>query len=168
MSRGAAGYNRSGFCISSYCIEQCGLSVSAALASFAHSREGGVHHEEFVQELLRRYAHVPAPIQSFDPQMHRDFYSRKLSAGRLQLQALWEAGGHPEGDWMLSAAVDCGAVQHSRSGRWSVATDDSHNDLELLLIASQESGSTSGSAAHATLPENVAACTGLGVSTTEV
>lgn len=115
-----------------------------------------MHHEDFRQELLRRYAHVPAPIQSFNPQLYRDFYSGKLSAGRLQLQELWHAAGHMEGDWMLSAASSGKVVQHSRSGRWSVGTDDSHNDLESLLIASQESGSTTGSAAHGTSHDTVA------------
>lgn len=109
-----------------------------------------MHHEEFSQELLRRYSHVPAPIHSFEPQAYRDFYSGSTTAGSLQLQELWHAAGHSrEGDWMLSHAVK--AVQHTHSNRWSVATNDSHNDLEMLLIASEASESTVGSSAHCVL-----------------
>ncbi|KAK9863661.1 hypothetical protein WJX84_000231 [Apatococcus fuscideae] len=61
----AYGFNRTGFVICSYLIQACGLSVEAALASFAAARPPGVKHEQFVAELHTRYpAASSAPSQS--------------------------------------------------------------------------------------------------------
>ena len=49
------GFNRTGFVVCSYLIQACGLSVEAALASFAAARPPGVKHEQFVAELHSRY-----------------------------------------------------------------------------------------------------------------
>jgi hypothetical protein len=55
-----------------YLIERCSLSPTAALQSFAFSREGGINHEEYREELLARYtiAAEIAPIQEFNPAWH--------------------------------------------------------------------------------------------------
>jgi hypothetical protein len=137
-----AGYNRSGFCISSYCIEKCGLSVSAALDSFAYSREGGIHHDKFIQELVHRYAHVQAPIQSFDPHTYSSFYSGSARAAQLRLRESWKAAGESEGEWMLSQATGRRLVPKTPHSRCSIASDDSHNDIDTLLIVSDASEST--------------------------
>jgi hypothetical protein len=57
-----------------YLVERCGLSPTAAMESFAYSREGGINHEEFREELLARYsaAAEAAPIQQFHPAWHTD------------------------------------------------------------------------------------------------
>jgi hypothetical protein len=67
-----AGSNRTGSVICCYLIECPSPSPTAALQSYASSREGGIKHEEFREELLARYtiAAEIAPIQEFNPAWH--------------------------------------------------------------------------------------------------
>lgn len=48
------GFNRTGFVVCAYLIQHAGLTVDAALASFAAARPPGVKHEAFITELHRR------------------------------------------------------------------------------------------------------------------
>lgn len=94
------GYNRTGFVICCYLIEVCGLSVDAALASFAHSRPQGIKHEVFLAELQARYKCLPpAPIPTFNcADVYSDFYCG-VSAGRAQIRELHAAAGWAQGTW---------------------------------------------------------------------
>lgn len=49
------GFNRTGFIMASYLVQQYGLSVDAALAAFREARPPGVRHAHFMAELRRRY-----------------------------------------------------------------------------------------------------------------
>jgi hypothetical protein len=49
------GFNRTGFVVCSFMIEQCGLSVDDAVQLFASSRKPGIKHKWFVDELRKRY-----------------------------------------------------------------------------------------------------------------
>jgi protein-tyrosine phosphatase len=48
------GFNRTGFVVCCYLIEELGLTPEAALKAFAKSRPPGVKHQDFVEELLAR------------------------------------------------------------------------------------------------------------------
>ncbi|GAX78328.1 hypothetical protein CEUSTIGMA_g5770.t1 [Chlamydomonas eustigma] len=51
----AYGYNRTGFTLCSYLIQELGMSVNEALAAFLTARPPGIKHGEFVEELRLRY-----------------------------------------------------------------------------------------------------------------
>lgn len=138
----AAGYNRTGFVVCSYLVERAGLSVGAALDAFAHARPGGVHHDDFVVELHRRYGHVAAPIATYDATEYACFYSCSATAAEARLHALWHSAGCLPGSWMTQNGSSSGeGVREGglhRGSRMnasvrSVMTTDSHNDLEGLL-----------------------------------
>eukprot|EP00892_Ulva_mutabilis_P008658 jgi/Ulvmu1/6164/UM028_0020.1 len=135
----AYGYNRTGFIICCYLIEVCGLSVEAALASFAHSRPDGIRHEDFLEGLQARYAGLPpAPISAFCATPVYDTFYSSLKAGATQLHDLHTAAGWAEGAWEVFIAegrhVQSGCMAIDPVHRASVATNDSHNDFEGLLI----------------------------------
>jgi hypothetical protein len=46
-----AGFNRTGFVVCAYLIQECGASVQGALDAFAAARPPGVKHEKFVVEV---------------------------------------------------------------------------------------------------------------------
>lgn len=50
------GFNRTGFFIASYLIEEKGYTVDEALAAYKKSREPGIRHQHFVDELHLRYS----------------------------------------------------------------------------------------------------------------
>lgn len=52
------GFNRTGFLIISYLVENDGTSVDAGLAEFAASRPPGIYKADYIQELYRRYDDV--------------------------------------------------------------------------------------------------------------
>jgi mRNA-capping enzyme len=49
------GFNRTGFLISAYLVENCDMSVEAAAWKFAEHRPSGIYKPEYVQELCDRY-----------------------------------------------------------------------------------------------------------------
>lgn len=49
------GFNRSGFLICAYLIEQHDFPADAALAMFASCREPGIYKADYIEELFRRY-----------------------------------------------------------------------------------------------------------------
>lgn len=51
----AYGFNRTGFVLCSFLVEYYNLSVDEALKNFASSRQPGIKHKWFVEELRRRY-----------------------------------------------------------------------------------------------------------------
>ncbi|XP_076169407.1 mRNA-capping enzyme-like [Ptiloglossa arizonensis] len=52
------GFNRSGFFIISYLVENDGTSVDAGLVEFANARPPGIYKADYIQELFRRYDDV--------------------------------------------------------------------------------------------------------------
>lgn len=62
----AYGFNRTGFVLCSYLIENWGFTVEAALDAFGRARPPGVKHEKFRQELFRRYGRSSACRAVFD------------------------------------------------------------------------------------------------------
>lgn len=52
----AYGYNRTGFVVCSYLIQELGLTVDEALGAFGAARPPGIKHEKFIAELHRRYS----------------------------------------------------------------------------------------------------------------
>ncbi|KAL4218429.1 hypothetical protein ACF0H5_023164 [Mactra antiquata] len=59
------GFNRTGFLIISYLIEQCDWSVEAAVVTYSQARPPGIYKQDYLQELFHRYGDVddtpPAP-----------------------------------------------------------------------------------------------------------
>lgn len=59
------GFNRTGFLIVSYLVEQLSWGVEAAIQCFASARPPGIYKQDYLQELFRRYDEVentfPAP-----------------------------------------------------------------------------------------------------------
>ncbi|XP_052747194.1 mRNA-capping enzyme isoform X2 [Bicyclus anynana] len=60
------GFNRTGFLIVSYMIEQLDFSLEAALMEFANKRSPGIYKQDYIEELYRRYYNdtkdmMPAP-----------------------------------------------------------------------------------------------------------
>ncbi|XP_053998152.1 mRNA-capping enzyme [Hylaeus anthracinus] len=58
------GFNRTGFLIISYLVENDGTSVDAGLVEFATARPPGIYKADYIQELFRRYDDIedaPAP-----------------------------------------------------------------------------------------------------------
>lgn len=53
------GFNRTGFLLISYLVERKNWDVNAAIAAFAESRPPGIKHQNFVDELRRRYTTTP-------------------------------------------------------------------------------------------------------------
>lgn len=49
------GFNRTGFLIVSYLVEELGMSVDAALAEFATARPPGIYKLDYIQELYKKY-----------------------------------------------------------------------------------------------------------------
>ena len=49
------GFNRTGFVVCSFMVEQCGLHPDAAVMLFSNSRRPGIKHAWFVDELRNRY-----------------------------------------------------------------------------------------------------------------
>ncbi|KZC05483.1 mRNA-capping enzyme, partial [Dufourea novaeangliae] len=49
------GFNRTGFLIVSYLVENEGISVDAGIAEFANARPPGIYKADYIQELFRRY-----------------------------------------------------------------------------------------------------------------
>lgn len=69
------GFNRTGFLIVSYLVEEMECSVEAALAQFANARKPGIYKEQYLKELYLRYDDVadapsapPLPDWCFDEQ----------------------------------------------------------------------------------------------------
>jgi mRNA-capping enzyme len=69
------GFNRTGFLIVSYLVEEMECSVEAALAQFARVRQPGIYKAEYLKELYQRYDDVeeappppPLPDWCFDDQ----------------------------------------------------------------------------------------------------
>lgn len=52
------GFNRTGFMICCYLIQKVGLSISEALQKFKDSRNPGIKHEKFKNELRQRYGNL--------------------------------------------------------------------------------------------------------------
>ncbi len=57
----AYGFNRTGFTLCSFLIQELGMTVDEALAAFQEARPPGVKHEDFISELRRRYENAEAP-----------------------------------------------------------------------------------------------------------
>lgn len=61
------GFNRTGFLIISYLVENDGTSVDAGLAKFATARPPGIYKEDYIRELFRRYDDIedapPPPVR---------------------------------------------------------------------------------------------------------
>eukprot|EP00899_Mesostigma_viride_P026490 jgi/Mesvir1/7025/Mv09153-RA.1 len=57
------GFNRTGFIVSSYLVEVCGLTIDDAVQAFARARKPGIKHDNFRQELFRIYAARRCPAQ---------------------------------------------------------------------------------------------------------
>ncbi|CAB3231409.1 unnamed protein product [Arctia plantaginis] len=59
------GFNRTGFLLVSYMVEQLDCSVDAAIIEFARMRPPGIYKQDYLEELCRRYSEVeftpPAP-----------------------------------------------------------------------------------------------------------
>jgi mRNA-capping enzyme len=49
------GFNRTGFLIASYLINQMGWDVEAAVLEFANARPNGIYKEDYLQELCKRF-----------------------------------------------------------------------------------------------------------------
>jgi len=52
------GFNRSGFLISAYMVEEFDWSVDMALSEFTKARVPGIYKEDYIQELFKRYGDV--------------------------------------------------------------------------------------------------------------
>ncbi|KAL0482190.1 mRNA-capping enzyme [Acrasis kona] len=57
------GFNRTGFIVCSYLVESCHMHISDALKAFAQSRVPGIKHQNFVDELIKRYGHEGPNVQ---------------------------------------------------------------------------------------------------------
>jgi len=49
------GFNRTGFLIVAFLVEECGWSVKAALQEFSLKRPPGIYKQDYIDELFRRY-----------------------------------------------------------------------------------------------------------------
>ncbi|CAH2253450.1 jg6414 [Pararge aegeria aegeria] len=58
------GFNRTGFLIVSYMIEQLDFSLEAALLEFAKKRVPGIYKQDYIEELYRRYDDVKDMISA--------------------------------------------------------------------------------------------------------
>ncbi|XP_034827857.1 mRNA-capping enzyme isoform X2 [Maniola hyperantus] len=58
------GFNRTGFLIVSYMVEQLDFSVEAALLEFAKKRAPGIYKQDYIEELYRRYDDVKDMISA--------------------------------------------------------------------------------------------------------
>jgi len=62
------GFNRTGFLISAYLIEQLDWAVDAALSTFSICRPHGIYKDDYIKELFRRYGDIEdAPLAPMRP-----------------------------------------------------------------------------------------------------
>ncbi|EFJ44707.1 hypothetical protein VOLCADRAFT_118653, partial [Volvox carteri f. nagariensis] len=117
----AYGFNRTGFVVCCYLIECCGLNVEAALSAFAESRPPGVKHEQFRNELHRRYGNVmhgTVPHGVYGSPDDNSSFGYSPSCGSLDLRDLIVGGagsGSPIPGLTRGSTFDCllGVHHHS-------------------------------------------------------
>lgn len=56
---GTHGFNRTGFLISSYLVENLDFSLEAALSMFSQARSPGIYKQNYISELYRRFGRKP-------------------------------------------------------------------------------------------------------------
>ncbi|CAH2066083.1 unnamed protein product, partial [Iphiclides podalirius] len=61
------GFNRTGFLIVSYMVEEMDFSLDAALHSFSKVREPGIYKQDYIDELYRRYEEDPSDFAPTAP-----------------------------------------------------------------------------------------------------
>lgn len=52
------GFNRTGFLIAAYLVEELGWAIDAAIGSFAACRPDGIYKQDYIDELFRRYGEI--------------------------------------------------------------------------------------------------------------
>ncbi|VDD90364.1 unnamed protein product [Enterobius vermicularis] len=56
------GYNRTGFLIAAYLVEELGWAIDAAIGSFAVCRPDGIYKQDYIDELFKRYGDIDDKI----------------------------------------------------------------------------------------------------------
>lgn len=86
-----AGFNRTGFLISSYLVEKYDYDIAAAIQAFGASRPPGIYKQDYIDELFKRYGdeedqplHAPAlPEWCFDEEETDDHYEQPVQMPTL-------------------------------------------------------------------------------------
>ena len=85
------GFNRTGFLICAYMVQEMDEEIGAAITSFAHSRNPGIYKDDYVQDLFERYGDSKKPVMAAPPRPEWCFEDDQPTPNRQGASGGWSA-----------------------------------------------------------------------------